>query len=175
MASVMEYSGANVTAWFVADDSCLSALADFRREDPITVQASSPIESALRDMHRWSVHALLVTREATDDLKQRVVGLITYYDIERWQPHRFPQSSARSDRADSRVEDVMTPWDELPLVHYESLQSLSVSDVYAMFQGTGLTHLLVVESQTHETCTRGLISRATITRRLREANGARAR
>ena len=31
--------------------------------------------------------------------------------------------------------DVMTPWDELSLVKYEPLRSLTVNDVYEMFQG----------------------------------------
>jgi hypothetical protein len=65
----------------------------------------------------------------------------------------------------------MTPWNELPLVQYESLQSLTAYDLFEMFQGTGLTHLLVVETHGDESAlARGLVSRATLAKRLRRAS-----
>jgi hypothetical protein len=44
----------------------------------------------------------------------------------------------------------MTPWNELTVINYESLQTLTASDVYEMFQGTGLTHMLVIENHGDE-------------------------
>lgn len=75
-----------------------------------------------------------------------------------------------------RVADVMTPWNELPVVNYESLQTLTASDVYEMFQGTGLTHLLVIENHGNESAVaRGLLSRASLAKRLRHIRGTRPR
>jgi CBS domain-containing protein len=138
-----------------SNDSAFCALTDFRREYPITVEADSSIDETLGDMNRLSVHALLVTRQALGNIEQQVVGLITYYDIERRRPHRYPQTAVSSERSNIRVGDVMTLWNELSLLHYESLQSLTARDLYEMFQGTGLTHLLVVGGTRRRCCDRG--------------------
>ena len=53
------------------------------------------------------------------------------------------------------------------LVKYQSLRSLSANDVYDMFQGTGLTHLLVVDTHWSEkVLVRGVLSRASVAKRL---------
>jgi CBS domain-containing protein len=169
-ASLIERTVANDDAYLESNVPAFCALTDFRRENPITVEGDSSIDEALGDMNRLSVHALLVTHQELGDIEQQVVGLITYYDIERRRPHRYPQTAVSSKRSDIRVREVMTPWDELPLVDYESLQSLTAYDLYAMFQGTGLTHLLVVETHGDESAlARGLVSRATLAKRLRRA------
>jgi CBS domain containing-hemolysin-like protein len=72
-----------------------------------------------------------------------------------------------------RVADVMTPWNELSLVSYDSLQTFTAADVYQMFQGTGLTHLLVIENNGDDSVVaRGLLSRVTLAKRLRRIRGA---
>lgn len=64
-------------------------------------------------------------------------------------------------------EDVMTSSADWPAVSYESLQSLNVSDLYERFQGSGLTHLLVIETLgVGLAVARGLVSRAALTMRL---------
>ena len=175
-ASLIERTVANDDAYLESNDSAFCALTDFRRENPITVEADSSIDEALSDMARLSVHALLVTRQEVGGIEQQIVGLITYYDIERRRPHRFPRTAASIERSDIRVGDVMTPWNELTLVRYESLQSLTARGLYEMFQGTGLTHLLVVEIHGDESATAvGLVSRATLAKRLRGARGTTPR
>ena len=170
-ASVIEGAVANDAAYLESDDSAFYALTDFRRDDPITVEADSSIDDALGDMNRLGVHALLVTRQEVEGIEQQVVGLITYHDIERRSLHRYPESAVFSERSGIRVGDVMTPCNELPLVQYESLQSLSAYDLCEMFQGTGLTHLLVVETHGDESgLARGLLSRATLAKRLRRVS-----
>ncbi len=154
-------------------DSAVCALTDFRHTYPVTVDADSCIDDALSAMNRRSEHALLVTRRAGAGSRARVVGLITCYDIERKRSHRRPQTADNSTGSPVRVRDLMTPCDELPLVNYQSLESLSAHDLYESFQGTGLTHLLVIERHRHQAPhARGLISRAALTRRLHECRGA---
>jgi hypothetical protein len=58
-ASLIERTVANDDAYLESNDSAFCALTDFRREDPITVEADSTIDEALRDMNRLSVHTLL--------------------------------------------------------------------------------------------------------------------
>ncbi len=169
-ATSIERPAANDAAYLQTNDSAFCALTDFRREHPITVDANSSIEDALGDMNRLRVHALLVTRQAGEGTGPQVVGLITYYDVEQRRPHRYPESAASSGRSDVRVGEFMTPCNELPLVKYDSLQSLTAYDLYQMFQGTGLTHLLVIEPNGDESAVaRGLVSRAALAKRLRRA------
>lgn len=175
-ASLIERTAAPDYVYLEAGDSAFCALTDFRSEYPITVGANSSIDDALGHMHRLAVHALLVTQDETGEVDSQVVGLITAYDIERERPHRCPRATGLSVRKHVRVVDIMTPWNELSLVKYESLQTLTAFDVYEMFQGTGLTHLLVVEIHGDESAVaRGLLSRAALTKRLRRAGAADSR
>jgi hypothetical protein len=165
--AAIERTVTNDDAYLESNVPACCAFTDFRRDNPITVEADSSIDEALGDMKRLSVRARLVTHQELGDIEQQVVGLITYYDIERRLPHRYPQTAASSERGDILVRDVMTPWNELPLVDYESLQSLTADGLYTMFQGTGLTHLLVIETRDDEPAlARGLVSRATLAKRL---------
>ena len=148
------------------DDSAFCALTDFRFEYPVTVGPDSSMDDALADMNRFGVHALLVIRDDIDELEHQVVGLITHYDIEGRFPHRYPGSATRPHDG-LRVSDVMTPWNELSLVHYDSLTDLTAADLFERFQGTGLTHLLVIEMRIDDSAlARGLISRGALARRL---------
>jgi CBS domain-containing protein len=167
-ASLMERSVTHEHAYLDSDDSAFYALTDFRREYPITVDADGSIDAALGDMDRLGVHALLVTREESRGLGPQIVGLVTHHDIQRRRSHRCPQEAVSGEHGLCRISEVMTPWNELSLVKFESLQGLSAADLYDMFQGTGLTHLLVVEAQDDEPALAlGLVSRAALGKRLR--------
>jgi CBS domain-containing protein len=175
-AASIEPTAANSDAYSASRDQAFFGLTDFRHEYLITVEADSSVEAALDDMSRLGVHALLVTRQEVESTDQQVVGLITHHDIERSRPHRSPQAAADDEHRVISVGEVMTPWNELPLVRYESLQSLSASELYEMFQGTGLTHLLVVESDDNGcVLARGLLSRATLAKRLQPPRAASVR
>ncbi len=149
-----------------ADDSAYRAVTDFLRDGPITVGANYPIEAMLADVNRLGVHALLVTCEDPDD-EGRVVGLISSYEIRQARAVRRDSLRVSQFSQQLRVGDVMTPCDDLAVVRYESLREMTAFDLYRMFQGTGLTHLLVVDAHDSETArARGLISRACLVKRL---------
>lgn len=172
-SSSLERGAAIKDAHLETNDSAFCALTDFHREYPITVGADTSVDDACDDMNRLGVHALLVTQQETDGMELHVVGLITYNDIQRRHPRRTPPLAVSLERSNIRVGEVMTPCNELPLVKYESLQSLTAHDLHEMFQGTGLTHLLVVEAHGDEAgFVRGLLSRATLAKRLRRPRAA---
>jgi CBS domain-containing protein len=166
-ASLIERSIENDGCGLEADDSAFHALTDFQHEYPITVDINTSIDQALADMNRLCVHALLVTQDRLEEVEQQVAGLITAYDIARERPHSSSRTTGIPARKHITVGEIMTPRAELSLVNYESLQTLTALDLYRMFQGTGLTHLLVVESQGVDSAlARGLLSRATLAKRL---------
>jgi CBS domain-containing protein len=144
------------------NDPAVLAITDFTREHPVTVDVDRQIDDALNDMIRLGVRALLVYKE------HRIVGLITSYDIQGERPIQFLQSSNYRHHRDIRVSDIMTPWDSLSGVNWETLQSMRAGELLELLELAGLTHILVVEAdQTNSTCTiRALVSRARLTRRL---------
>jgi CBS domain-containing protein len=167
-AALIEQSALKDDANLQATDSAFCALTDFRQENPFTVDPQRSIEDALDDMVRLGVHALLVTQGEIECDVVRVLGLITAYDIERERPHRRPGTTDYQVAQETRVVDVMTSWNELSLINYESLRTLTAHDLYDMFQGTGLTHLLVIDVHGDDfAVARGLLSRATLADRLR--------
>jgi CBS domain containing-hemolysin-like protein len=154
------------------DDSAVYAMTDFLRENPISVPPTRSIEAALSDMNRLGIHALLVTRPQSADNREQLIGLVTAYRIaqRRLAERRLPQHLVRRC-AGACVGEIMTPWDELAVVNYRSLQYLNVSEVYQMFQGSGLTHVVVVETHDDDSVVaRGLISREALASRLQESN-----
>jgi CBS domain-containing protein len=150
-----------------AGDPAIYAITDFKRDYPMTVDAERQIDDALSDMIRLGVRALLVAKE------QRLVGLVTSYDIQGERPIQFLQSSNYSRHQDIRVVHVMTPWDELLTLDWDGVESARASDLLAAFERTHLTHLLVIEvdKTTSKSTVRALASRARLLRQLGRASG----
>ncbi|MHB8475787.1 MAG: CBS domain-containing protein [Steroidobacteraceae bacterium] len=158
-----------------SDDAAIFAFTDFRREYPITVESDCSIDEALADMVHLGLHALLVTRQEQGGLEQQILGLVTAHDLERFRRRRR-QETDHERQADVRVGEVMTPWSELPMIKYESLQSLTAIELYEMFRHTRLTHVLVAETHHEDSALiRGLVSRAALVKRLRRHRGASLR
>jgi CBS domain-containing protein len=144
-----------------SNNSALHAMTDFTSKIAITVAPDRQIDAALTDMVRLSVRAMLVLRGDS------VTGLITSYDIEGPRPLRFAERLGVSRREDIRVSDIMTEWDDLPTLDWHTVQTARISDILEIFEGVGVMHLLVVESDEHGAeVVRGLISRSRIERHL---------
>jgi CBS-domain-containing membrane protein len=143
------------------NDPAIHAITDFTREHPVTVDAERQIDDALNDMIRVGVRALLVYRE------QRIVGLVTSYDIQGERPIQFLQSSNYRHHRDVRVADIMTPWESLTVLNWEAIQSLRAGELFHLFEQTGLSHLIVIEpDHKGKAIVRALVSRALLARQL---------
>jgi CBS domain-containing protein len=141
-------------------DTALHVMTDFTRKFAITVDPERQIDGALAEMIRSGVRALLVVK-AND-----VIGLITSYDIEGSRAQRFAEHAVVR-RETIRVSDIMTDWENLPTLDWQTVQTASISDLIEIFDGIGVMHLLVVESDhTGAEVVRGLISRSRIDRQL---------
>jgi CBS domain-containing protein len=143
-------------------DPAVHAITDFTREQAATVDDERQIDDALADMIRIGVRALLVVRD------QRVVGLITSYDIQGERPLQFLQNSTYTRHQELRVAHIMTPWDKLLVVDWDGLQYLRVGELMQMFEEADLTHVLVIETDMKHgiPIVRALLSRARLTRQL---------
>ena len=145
-------------------DPALHSMTDFKSRIAITVGPEWQIDEALADMARLGVRAMLVVRAGA------VIGLVTSYDIEGTRPVQFAQPPHARRREDIRVGDVMTKWEDLPTLDWQTVQTATIADLLEMFSGVGVMHLLVVETDANgEEAVRGLISRSRIERQLHGA------
>src|ERR1700733_7434149 len=145
-----------------AADPAVHAVTDFTREHPVTVDEDRQIDDALGDMIHLGVRAMLVMRE------QRIVGLITSYDIQGERPLQFLQTSTYTRHQEIRVGHIMTPWDKLLALDWESIQAARAGDLLQGLEEAGITHLLVIEAGKKNTLpmVRALVSRARLARQL---------
>jgi CBS domain-containing protein len=143
-------------------DPAILAITDFTREHPVTVGEERQVDAALEEMIHLGVRAMLVMRE------QRVVGLITSYDIQGERPLQFLQTSNYSRHEDIRVGHIMTPWDRLLAADWESIQSARAGDLLHVMEEAQMTHLLVIEGGKKNAApvVRALASRARLVRQL---------
>jgi CBS domain-containing protein len=146
-----------------ASDPAVHAITDFTREHPVTVDEDRQIDDALGDMIHLGVRAMLVMRE------QRIVGLITSYDIQGERPLQFLQTSTYRRHQDIRVDHIMTPWDKLMALDWDGIQSARAGELLQVLEEAGLTHLLVIErsKKNASPIVRALVSRARLARQLR--------
>ena len=144
-------------------DPAIHAITDFTREHPVTVDEERQIDDALGDMIHLGVRAMLVLRE------QRIVGLITSYDIQGERPLQFLQTSTYTRHQEIRVGHIMTPWDKLLSLDWESIQAARAGDLLHVLEEAGLTHLLVIErgKKNAPPIVRAMVSRARLARQLR--------
>jgi CBS domain-containing protein len=148
-------------------DPATRVVSDFSREQPLTVGEDRSVDDALDQMFRFGVRALLVVREQSGAAVTPVTGLITSYDIQRERSLRAFQGSERGRRDAIRVQDVMTPWEQFPVVNWETLRQARVEHLVQIFEGLGATHLVVVQSEPGGgMMVRGLISRTRLERQL---------
>lgn len=144
-------------------DPAIYAITDFTREHPITVDEDRQIDAALEDMIHFGVRAMLVLRE------QRIVGLITSYDIQGERPLQFLQNSTYTRHQDIRVGHIMTPWENLLAMDWENVQATCAGDLLHVLEEAEMTHLLVIEGgiKTKAAIVRALVSRARLARQIR--------
>ena len=143
------------------EDPAVRVMTDFSHERPITVTEGRRIDDALEDMIRFGVRALLVVRG------ERVVGLITSYDIQGERPMQFLQGSTYRRHDELQVGHIMTPWEVVRSLDWESMRFARVREVVEVFDSTRVTHLVVSEVLPDSSIlVRGLISRTRLERQL---------
>jgi CBS domain-containing protein len=142
-------------------DPAIRVVTDFVWEPPVTVREESTIDDALREMIRAGVRALLTVHE------DMVTGLITSYDIQGERPLQFLEVSGYHRHDEIEVRHLMTPWERVPTLDWQTLGRTRLSDLAAFFRSTQVTHVVVVEfAGGGETFVRGLVSRARLARQL---------
>lgn len=141
-------------------DPATRIVTDFAHHRPLTVTEDRSIDDALREMVCADVRALFVVRQ------ELVIGLISAYDIEGRRPLEFLRSSQGLKRGEIEVGHIMTPWDAIPKLDWQSVCAARVRQIEGFFRNTGAMHVVVVEQWADGPFVRGLLSRKRLEREL---------
>jgi hypothetical protein len=85
------------------------------------------------------VRALLVVRNDV------VTGLITSYDIQGEGPLQFLATAGCSRDDEITVGHIMTPWERVPTIDWQTVSGARVSDIEAFFRHSPATRAVLVE------------------------------
>lgn len=121
------------------DSPAVDVMTDLKRVTAVTVSPQTPIDQALQKMIHAEVRMLLVA-----DWHLDVVGVITARDILGEKPVYF-SSAERVPRGEILVEHIMTPQNEIQVLHMEDVLHARVGDIIQTLREAGRQHALVVE------------------------------
>ena len=154
-------TGPKNESWQVKlSDPAISVMTDFRERAFFKVGADEHINEALEKMRHAGLRAAFVMEKHADKL----LGMITAYDIMGEKPLRFMQASSVGHN-DVLVADVMEGLGEIATLDFRDLEKATVQSILDALQKSGRTHLPVMEYADGEPPhLRGLISSSKVLR-----------
>ncbi len=153
-------------------DPATSIMTDFRENAFFTVDPDELIVDALEKMK----HAGLRSAFVMDKNSEKLLGMITAYDIMGEKPLRYLQSTGLVKHTDIQVSDIMEHLRDMVLVDMDEVKVANVQDVLNVLQKCGRTHLPVVEAgEDKEIRLRGLFSTSKVLRLTEESREAAQR
>ncbi len=164
-------AGPKNEAWQVKlTDPAIAIMTDFRERNFFKVGADEQIDEALRKMKHAELRAAFVLDKQNDKL----VGIITAYDIMGEKPLRYMHSTGFTEHKDIVVSDIMEKIEDMVAVEVHDVERSSVQSVLDVLQKCGRTHLPVVEKSDEEFHLRGLFSSAKVLRLTEESRKSAA-
>jgi predicted transcriptional regulator len=141
------------------EDAAQRAMVDFLTDPPLTVSEDCAAQSALDEMYRLGVRTCLVARD------RAVLGLISTAHVDSGSKGGEGDYHLRTTL---RAADVMTPVAEAPAIEWDTLQNSSVRDLVEVFEGAGVSYLMVLQRESASlTAVRGIVARDRLARCLR--------
>lgn len=160
-------TGPRNEAWQVKlTDPAISVMSDFRERVFFKVNEDEQIDEALAKMKHAGLRAAFVLDKHNDKL----LGVITSYDISGEKPMRFMQSSGVKGHKDIKVADVMENVADVVALDLHDVEQATVQSVLDALQKSGRTHLPVIEHKKGEAPhLRGLFSASKVMRLTEDA------
>ncbi len=143
----------------------VSVMTDFSVRAVFKVSPEDTIDEALQKMKVAGLRIAFVV----EDHSEKILGMITSYDIMGEKPMRYLQSVGFADRGvthkDIKVKDIMVKVEDWVSVEMKNVEQVNVQALLEVFQRTGLTHLAVIDNhEGKEHHLRGLFSSAKVLR-----------
>jgi len=105
----------------------------------VTISPSLSLSEATDRMLKMKVKLLFIT-----DSKERIVGLITYSDIQGERPIQFQQSNG-VPRSEVCVLDIMTGIENIEVLDWSAVEKARVGDIALTMKKLNRQHALVLE------------------------------
>lgn len=142
-------------------DPATFVMTDFRERSFFRVAPDEQIDEVLNKMKHAGLRAAFVMDKQSD----RLLGMITSYDIMGEKPLRYLQSAGFTEHKDILVSDIMENLKEMVAVEVHDVEKATVHSVLDVLQKSGRTHLPVVEKKAGEELhLRGLFSASRVLR-----------
>ena len=143
------------------EDPAITVMTDLTVTTAVTISASNNLSEATDRMLRMKVKLLFVT-----DAKERIIGLITYSDIQGERPIQFQQSNG-VPRSEVCVLDIMTGIEDIDVLDWSVVENSRVGDIAMTMRKLNRQHTLVLEHPSEETYQiRGIFSISLLSRLL---------
>lgn len=144
-----------------ADSPAKDVMTDFSKVAAVTIGPCGTIGAANERMIASGVRLLLVI-----DQRNKILGVITSHDLSGEKPMKYLQEVG-GKREDIYVRDIMTPQEQLEVVHMVDVEKSSVGDIVETLKQVSRQHALVVElDEDKNQMLRGLFSASQISKQL---------
>lgn len=142
-------------------DPATMVMTDFRDRAFFKVAPDEQIDEVLNKMKHAGLRAAFVMDKQGDKL----LGIITSYDIMGEKPLRYLQNTGLTEHKDIYVADIMENVREMVAVEVHDVEKATVQSVLDALLESGRTHLPVVEKKAgEEPHLRGLFSASRVLR-----------
>ncbi len=121
------------------EDPAIDIMTDLTSIAAVTISPSLSLSEATDRMLKMKVKLLFVT-----DSKERIVGLITYSDIQGERPIQFQQSNG-VPRSEVCVLDIMTGIENIEVLDWSAVEKARVGDIAITMRKLNRQHALVLE------------------------------
>jgi CBS-domain-containing membrane protein len=147
--------------YVTTDSPAVDVMTDFTKVSALTMGPCASIEAANKRMIATGVRLLLVA-----DQYNAVIGIITTTDLSGEKPMRYLQERG-GKREDIFMSDIMTPQEQLDVLHMVDVEKARVGDIVETMIKSGRQHALVVDyDENKKQIVRGLFSTKQISKQL---------
>ena len=122
------------------EDPAIKVMTDLKAVTAITISPSRTLDDANERMKRMKVKLLFVT-----DARDRIIGLITYSDLQGERPIQFQQSNG-IPRSEICILDIMTGIESIDAIDMAVVERAKVGDIAMTMKKLNRQHALVLDN-----------------------------
>lgn len=142
------------------EDPAIKVMTDLTKVPSVTILPASTLDEATIQMLKMKVKLLFVT-----DSSDKLVGLLTYSDLQGERPIQFQQSNGVS-RSEICVVDIMTGIETIDVIEWSAIETARVGDIALTMRTLNRQHALVLDHPADAFRIRGIFSTSLLSKLL---------
>ena len=120
------------------EDPATTVMTDLTAVAAVTISPSSSLNEATEKMINMNVKLLFVT-----DANNRIIGLLTYSDLQGERPIQFQQMNGIS-RSEILALDIMTGVDQIDALNFSVVKKAKIGDIAMTMKKLHSQHAMVL-------------------------------